>query len=70
MSLFERYIGVDYSGAKTAESSLKEIRVYVATPTEPREELTPSDSAMVFNQPKYWSRRRLASWEKREKGTA
>ena len=27
---FERYIGIDYSGAQTASSSLKGIRVYSA----------------------------------------
>lgn len=63
MPLFERYIGVDYSGAETAESSLKTIRVYVATPaTDPQEEPTPSGPPMLPNQPRYWSRRRLASW--------
>jgi hypothetical protein len=42
MPRFERYVGVDYSGAATAESSLKEIRVYLATATtEPAEEFTP-----------------------------
>jgi hypothetical protein len=28
--MFERYIGIDYSGAVTPESSCKGIRVYVA----------------------------------------
>jgi hypothetical protein len=27
---FERYIGIDYSGAETRESSLKRLRVYMA----------------------------------------
>jgi len=63
MPLFERYIGVDYSGAATAESSLKEIRVYVATPTsEPLEKLSPSGPPTLRNEPRYWSRRRLANW--------
>jgi hypothetical protein len=63
MPQFDRYIGVDYSGAETAESSLKSIRVYVATPaTEPQEELTPPGPPTLLNQPKYWSRRRLAHW--------
>lgn len=56
MPLFERYIGVDYSGASTAESSLKEIRVYAATPsTEPREVMPPTGPR------KYWSRRGVAN---------
>jgi hypothetical protein len=63
MPQFERYIGVDYSGAATAESSLKEIRAYVATPTtEPQEEQTWPGSLPIPNQPHYWSRRRLAQW--------
>jgi hypothetical protein len=63
MPAFERYIGIDYSGAKTAESSLKGIRVYVATrDSEPQEELSPLGSPDLRNQPQYWSRRRLATW--------
>jgi hypothetical protein len=30
MPQFSRYIGIDYSGAETADSSCKELRVYVA----------------------------------------
>jgi hypothetical protein len=37
--------------------------VYVATPaTDPQEEPTPPGPPMLPNQPRYWSRRRLASW--------
>ena len=40
MADFTRYIGIDYSGAETAGSSLKGLRVYVATRgTEPLEVL-------------------------------
>jgi len=54
---FSRYIGIDYSGAETAESSLKAIRVYTATSSlEPAEE-RPRSSAS-----KYWSRSALADW--------
>jgi hypothetical protein len=28
---FERYVGIDYSGAETPTSSLKALRVFVAT---------------------------------------
>jgi hypothetical protein len=36
--LFERYIGIDYSGAETPTSSLKGLRVYQTdAQTEPRE---------------------------------
>ena len=30
MSSFERYVGIDYSGAKTPTASLKGLRVYLA----------------------------------------
>jgi hypothetical protein len=33
MAQFERYIGVDYSGAETPDSSCKGLRVYVAEGT-------------------------------------
>jgi hypothetical protein len=57
MHLFERYVGVDYSGATTAESSLKEIRVYAATAAaDPQQVLPPSSPR------KYWSRCELAKW--------
>ncbi len=34
MSQFKRYIGVDYSGAETPESSLKGLRAYAAEPAK------------------------------------
>ena len=39
MPSFQRYIGIDYSGAETAESSLKGLRVYQATPGAPAVEI-------------------------------
>jgi hypothetical protein len=57
MPLFERYVGVDYSGASTAESSLKEIQVYAATPLADPHEIVPPPSPR-----KYWSRRKVAKW--------
>ena len=57
MALFSHYIGIDYSGAEVAASSLKAIRVYAATPSaEPKEVLPPPSPR------KYWSRRALAEW--------
>jgi hypothetical protein len=57
MPLFERYIGIDYSGAQTAESSLSGLRVFVATANEaPREELPPRSPK------KFWTRRGIAEW--------
>jgi hypothetical protein len=53
MPQFQQYISIDYSGAKTADSSCKGLRVYVAawtgTPTQP---LIPTPSPQQF-----WSRR-------------
>ncbi|MCS7060482.1 MAG: hypothetical protein RMN25_04880 [Anaerolineae bacterium] len=58
MTRFARYIGIDYSGAKTADSSLPGLRVYLAEAgqDEPRECLPPP------GRRKYWSRRGLAAW--------
>ena len=57
MALFERYIGIDYSGAETPISSLKGLRVYEAdAQAEPRE-LEPPISPR-----KYWTRRGIAEW--------
>lgn len=43
---FERYIGIDYSGAETCESVLKGLRVYMADrATEPREVAPPPSPA-------------------------
>ena len=39
---FERYVGIDYSGAETCESSLKGLRVYMADrATEPHKVAPP-----------------------------
>ena len=57
MPLFQRYIGVDYSGAETPTSSLKGLRVYVVdTRSSPIEVLPPSSSK------KHWTRRGVAEW--------
>jgi hypothetical protein len=61
MPQFERYIGVDYSGAQTAESSLKGLRVYASElATEPYE--VPPQVHGPVSQRKYWSRREIAKW--------
>jgi hypothetical protein len=54
---FERYIGVDYSGARTPSSSLKGLRVYTADRTRTPEEVQPPPSPR-----KYWTRRGIAEW--------
>ena len=54
---FERYIGIDYSGAETCESSLKGLRVYMADhASEPREVAPPPSPR------KNWTRKALAHW--------
>jgi hypothetical protein len=54
---FERYIGIDYSGAETCESSLKGLRAYVADrATEPREVAPPPSLR------RYWTRKAIAEW--------
>lgn len=56
---FQRYIGIDYSGAETPESSRKGLRVYVASNNSNSEpvEVGPPPSAR-----KYWTRRGIAEW--------
>ncbi len=54
---FDRYIGIDYSGAETPTSSLKGLRVFEADGTAPPVEVPPPPSPR-----KYWTRRGLAEW--------
>lgn len=56
-SMFSRYIGVDYSGAETPDSSLKGLRVYMAEGNAPPEEILPPPGPK-----KYWTRRAVAHW--------
>jgi hypothetical protein len=55
--LFNRYIGIDYSGAQTAEASLKGLRVYECGRQSPPVEVPPPPSPRA-----YWTRRGLAEW--------
>ena len=57
MPQFERYIGIDYSGAETPTSSLKALRVYAADWLMPPKEVSPPPSPR-----KYWTRRGVAEW--------
>jgi hypothetical protein len=57
MPQFERYIGIDYSGAQTPTSSLPGLRVYAADGTSPLKEVLPSQSVR-----KYWTRKGIAEW--------
>jgi hypothetical protein len=55
--VFERYIGIDYSGAQTPTSSLKGLRVYIADRATSPFEIEPPPSPR-----KYWTRRAIAEW--------
>ena len=57
MPLFERYFGIDYSGAQTPSSSLPGLRLYAATHEQRPAEILPPPSPR-----KYWTRRGLAEW--------
>ena len=54
---FGRTIGIDYSGAETAEASLKGLRVYQTMGDNAPEEVQPPPGPK-----KYWTRRGLAGW--------
>ena len=54
---FERYIGIDYSGAQTPASSHKGLRVYAADRLTTPQEVEPPPSPR-----KYWTRRGIAEW--------
>lgn len=57
MHQFERYIGIDYSGAETPISSLAGLRIYEADwLTQPKEVAPPPGPR------KYWTRRGIAEW--------
>lgn len=57
MARFERYIGIDYSGAATPTTGLKGLRVYLATAQERATEVfAPRGGSQ------YWSRRGIALW--------
>jgi hypothetical protein len=54
---FQRYVGIDYSGAETPTSSLKGLRVYMADRQSPPVQILPPPSPR-----KYWTRRGVAEW--------
>ena len=57
MPRFHRYIGIDYSGAKTPTSSLSGLRVYLADRDTTPVEVLPPPSRRT-----YWTRRGVAEW--------
>lgn len=56
-TLFAHYIGIDYSGAATPESSLKGLRLY-----EGCHDSVPLEVEPPVSRRKYWSRKGLAHW--------
>ncbi|MBI3628354.1 MAG: hypothetical protein HY217_02020 [Candidatus Rokubacteria bacterium] len=54
---FDRYVGIDYSGAETPTSSLKALRVYMAGRASSPSEVQPPPGAR-----RYWTRRGIAEW--------
>ena len=57
MPAFERYIGIDYSGAQSPDCSLSGLRIYRATPAASAEEIGPPPSPR-----RYWTRCGIAEW--------
>jgi hypothetical protein len=55
--VFDRYIGIDYSGAETPTSSLKGLRVYASDHSNRPSEIEPPLSSR-----KYWTRHGVAGW--------
>ena len=55
MPQFQRYIGVDYSGAKTPRSRLRGLRVYASDRLSEPTEVSPPEG-------RYWNRADLAAW--------
>jgi hypothetical protein len=54
---FQRYIGIDYSGAESPDSSCKGLRVYLAEDSGEPIQVQPPPSPR-----RYWTRRGLAEW--------
>jgi hypothetical protein len=54
---FERYLGIDYSGARTPTSSLPGLRVYAADRAALPREVAPPPGRR-----RYWTRRGVAEW--------
>jgi hypothetical protein len=57
MPQFQRYIGIDYSGAEGPDSSCKGLRVYMAEGSGEPIQVQPPPSPR-----RYWTRRGLAEW--------
>lgn len=55
-AIFERFVGIDYSGAQTAASALKGLQVYMAEPGKLPLAVSPPETL------RHWSRRAVAEW--------
>jgi hypothetical protein len=55
--IFDRYIGIDYSGAEAPTASLKGLRIYEGDRLTPPHEVAPPKSPRW-----YWTRREIAEW--------
>lgn len=55
---FHRYVGIDYSGARTPTDGLKGLRVYIAY----ADGGVPAEVSPPLGPRKYWSRRDVALW--------
>jgi hypothetical protein len=53
---FDRYIGIDYSGAETMESRLKSLQMYAVEPGREPPPVRPAEPA------RNWSRQEIAHW--------
>lgn len=54
---FEQYVGIDYSGAETASSSLNALCVYEASRGKEATEIRTTGGLKI-----HWTRRRIAEW--------
>ena len=59
---FTRYIGIDYSGAKTCTHGLNNLRVYVAEGSGDPQEVLPPERFQAVKKPEYWCRKGIAHW--------
>jgi hypothetical protein len=57
VAIFERYVGIDYSGARTPDDSLSGLRIYLADRQSLPVEVKPPPGRRL-----YWSRRGIAEW--------
>jgi len=57
MTVFARYIGIDYSGASSPTASLRGLRMYAASSGSAPTEVQPPPGRR-----RYWSRRGVAEW--------